>query len=129
AALFLRVVQELEVYALDAARLFIDGGTSRHDHVIDALKGVASDLGLLTHEIEIFLERSDPVLLTELLEVLSLCNQRDDFATVAHLRILPGYRWRWAKPAIFVGLVLHLLSSLRPRQFHFGRPAIDRGFC
>src|SRR4051812_47283332 len=98
AALVFRVVEELVVDPLDAARLFIDGRAGRHDHVIDALKGVSGDLGLLTHEIEVFLERPNPVLLAELFEVLSLGDQRDDFATVAHLDP-PRLWWRWAKPA------------------------------
>src|SRR5262245_9055232 len=100
ATLVVRVVEELVVNPLDAARLFIHGRAGGRDHVIHTLEGIAGDFRLLTDEIEVLLECADPILLTELLKILPLSDKRNNFATVAHIRILPGFRWRWAKTAL-----------------------------
>ena len=42
------------------------------DHVVDALEGVPRRLGILDNHVEVFLERSLPVFLAKLSEVLSL---------------------------------------------------------
>src|SRR5262245_55247599 len=84
AAFVFRIVEELIVNPLDAARFLIDGRTGRRDHVIDPLERVAGDFRLLPNEVEVFLERANPVFLAELIEVLTLGDQRNDFATVAH---------------------------------------------
>src|SRR5262245_27574047 len=100
ATLVLWVIEELVMNPLDPAGFLIIARHRRDDHVIYPLKRVARRIRALPHEIQILLERPDPVLLPELVEVLSLGDERDNFATVAHNRILPGYRWRWAKPAL-----------------------------
>ena len=83
AAVVVRIVEELIADPLLAA-YFVGLGAVRHDHVVDALEGVAGDLRIGRDQVEIFLEGSFPVLAAELFEVLPLGDQRDDFASTGH---------------------------------------------
>src|SRR4051812_36244131 len=84
ATIVVRVAEELIVLSLDAALLLINLHAVRHDHVVHALKGVAGCLRVSAHKVEVVGECSNPVLFAELLAILSLCYERNDFNTTAH---------------------------------------------
>src|SRR5689334_11537879 len=78
------IVKELVMHAPNAPAFLVTRRAGGHDHVIDTLERIASRFRLLPNEVEVFLERTDPVFLAKLIKVLSLSNQRNDFTTVAH---------------------------------------------
>ena len=61
--------------------LFVDFRSVRHDHVVDPLERVPCHLGGFADNVKVLLETSFPVLLAELVEVLTLGNQRNDVTT------------------------------------------------
>ncbi len=65
----------------------------RQDHVVETLVGSADHLGVFPHDIQVFRERADPILTSELFAVLALRHKGDDFPSVAHL-ISPCERLR-----------------------------------
>ncbi len=49
--------------------------TVRHDHLVHALKRIASDARLLANQVQIGVEAAAPVLLAELVQVLRCCHR------------------------------------------------------
>src|SRR5262249_4314593 len=57
----------------------------RQNHIVQPLIRSPRDRGLLANDVEVFGERSHPILSAELIAVLTLCNQGDNIPSVAHL--------------------------------------------
>ena len=63
---------------------FVRVDAVREDHVVDPLEGVAGDAGILSDDIEVLVEGAFPVFLAELVEILALSDEGDDFAAAGH---------------------------------------------
>ena len=78
-----RIVEETIVSFLLAAD-FVFVHAVGHDHVIDALKRIASYQRIFSDDVEIFFERSNPSVSPIATLILFTSNQRDDFTTGDH---------------------------------------------
>src|SRR5262249_42708424 len=83
ATVIIRIAEEGIADAL-FAEFLVCVSAIRHDHVVDALKSIARDARIGAHDVEVILERTVPVLATELFEILTLAHECNDLASIFH---------------------------------------------
>ena len=76
-AVVVGIVEEAVAVVLLTPLLF-DFYAVRKDHVVQTLVGRTRDLGMLSNDVEILLETSDPILTTKLVSVLLCCDEGND---------------------------------------------------
>ena len=84
AAVVVGIVEEVVVDVLFTT-VVVHVDAVRQDHVVEPLIGSPGDFRMLTHDVQVLGERTDPVLASELFAILTLGYKRNYLASVAHL--------------------------------------------